>query len=304
MAATLNELIREEAPANGEPVELQPELAEDLRDSLRAIDRRSQALQTEYRGLLPGPGVDTTGKMRRLMGIIDELNALAEAGQIARFHGGASLVASRSNVIMTRTFSKIHGMAGARVGYAIGTPELIQAFDKIRAGAGAVQLYSALVYGGLSLVQEIVEGLDALLASHGFANVAEAVGTGAGGGETSILPRFFSAVASRDTPMEKPVAGTGCADSGGCPVSTTTASAISSRICRAMCSSTRNSNMSRCVSSDRPKKVLASTSPSPRALLITVAPVAPASRAACMICSVFVSSTKATISLKCISFYL
>ncbi len=48
-------------------------------DTLRAFDRRSQALQTEYRGLLPGPGADTTGKMRRLMGIIDELNALAEA---------------------------------------------------------------------------------------------------------------------------------------------------------------------------------------------------------------------------------
>ncbi len=37
-----------------------------------------------------------------------------------------------TRVIRTRTFSKIHGMAGARVGYAIGAPELIQAFDKVR----------------------------------------------------------------------------------------------------------------------------------------------------------------------------
>ncbi|MCM2562338.1 pyridoxal phosphate-dependent aminotransferase [Lutimaribacter sp. EGI FJ00015] len=35
-------------------------------------------------------------------------------------------------VIRTRTFSKIHGMAGARVGYAIGAPGLIGAFDKVR----------------------------------------------------------------------------------------------------------------------------------------------------------------------------
>lgn len=53
-----------------------------------------------------------------------------------------------------------------------------QAYQKIRAGASAVQLYTALVYGGLSLVPEIIRGLDALLARDGFANVADAVGTG------------------------------------------------------------------------------------------------------------------------------
>ena len=51
------------------------------------------------------------------------------------------------------------------------------AYAKIRAGASAVQLYTALVYGGLSLVREIALGLDRLLARDGFANVAAAVGT-------------------------------------------------------------------------------------------------------------------------------
>jgi histidinol-phosphate aminotransferase len=36
------------------------------------------------------------------------------------------------NVIRMRTFSKAHGMAGARVGYAIGAAEVINAFNKIR----------------------------------------------------------------------------------------------------------------------------------------------------------------------------
>ncbi|MEL6570858.1 MAG: quinone-dependent dihydroorotate dehydrogenase [Pseudomonadota bacterium] len=58
----------------------------------------------------------------------------------------------------------------------VGTAE--QAFQKIRAGASAVQLYTALVYGGISLVNEIASGLDQLLAKHGFTTVAEAVGTG------------------------------------------------------------------------------------------------------------------------------
>lgn len=51
------------------------------------------------------------------------------------------------------------------------------AYAKIRAGAGAVQLYSALVYQGLSLVTDIARGLDRLLARDGFGTVAEAVGT-------------------------------------------------------------------------------------------------------------------------------
>ncbi|MFK7745754.1 MAG: quinone-dependent dihydroorotate dehydrogenase [Roseobacter sp.] len=53
-----------------------------------------------------------------------------------------------------------------------------QAYAKIRAGATAVQLYTALVYGGLSLVQQIAEDLDRLLAADGFSSVAEACGTG------------------------------------------------------------------------------------------------------------------------------
>lgn len=52
------------------------------------------------------------------------------------------------------------------------------AYAKIRAGASTVQLYSALVYQGLSLAADIARGLDRLLARDGFANITEAVGTG------------------------------------------------------------------------------------------------------------------------------
>ncbi|WP_370268407.1 quinone-dependent dihydroorotate dehydrogenase [Nioella sp.] len=58
----------------------------------------------------------------------------------------------------------------------VGSAE--QAYAKIRAGASAVQLYTALVYGGLSLAAQIARGLDELLARDGFSTVAEAVGTG------------------------------------------------------------------------------------------------------------------------------
>lgn len=58
----------------------------------------------------------------------------------------------------------------------VATPE--HAYQKIRAGASAVQLYTALVYGGVSSVTDIVRGLEALLERDGFANVADAVGSG------------------------------------------------------------------------------------------------------------------------------
>ena len=50
------------------------------------------------------------------------------------------------------------------------------AYDKIRAGASAVQLYTALVYDGPPLVPRIKSELAALLKADGFASVADAVG--------------------------------------------------------------------------------------------------------------------------------
>jgi len=52
------------------------------------------------------------------------------------------------------------------------------ALAKIKAGASAVQLYSALAYEGLGLIQAIKRDLDAALAAEGFSSVADAVGAG------------------------------------------------------------------------------------------------------------------------------
>ncbi|WP_170465274.1 quinone-dependent dihydroorotate dehydrogenase [Ruegeria arenilitoris] len=57
----------------------------------------------------------------------------------------------------------------------IGTAK--QAYAKICAGASAVQFYTAMVYGGISLAAEIAQGLDELLAQDGFTSVEQAVGS-------------------------------------------------------------------------------------------------------------------------------
>lgn len=52
-----------------------------------------------------------------------------------------------------------------------------QAYAKLRAGASAVQLYTAMVYQGIGLIPRLAHGLDALLARDGFTSPDQATGT-------------------------------------------------------------------------------------------------------------------------------
>jgi len=51
-----------------------------------------------------------------------------------------------------------------------------QAYTKIKAGASAVQLYTALVYDGFSLINKIARGLDKLLEQDGYEHISQAIG--------------------------------------------------------------------------------------------------------------------------------
>ena len=52
------------------------------------------------------------------------------------------------------------------------------AWERIRAGASLVQLYSAMVYEGPGIAQRIARGLADRVKREGYANIAEAVGSG------------------------------------------------------------------------------------------------------------------------------
>ena len=90
------------------------------------------------------------------------------ADMIARVPGGAVLVldeayadtappgaippwdVSDPRVLRMRTFSKAHGLAGLRVGYAIGHADLVAAFDRVRNHFGVGRLAQAGAMGALS----------------------------------------------------------------------------------------------------------------------------------------------------------
>jgi len=62
-----------------------------------------------------------------------------------------------------------------------GVARAADAYEKIRAGASLVQLYTALVFAGPRLISDIKKGLAELLRADGFSSVPEAVGSGATG---------------------------------------------------------------------------------------------------------------------------
>ena len=93
-----------------------------------------------------------------------------EAGGLS----GAPLF-EKSTRVLARLSQLTEGKLPLIGGGGIASAE--QAYAKICAGASAVQIYTALVYHGLSLAEEVARGLDQLLQRDGFDTVADAVGT-------------------------------------------------------------------------------------------------------------------------------
>ncbi len=65
-----------------------------------------------------------------LLLVVDE--AYAEYLEPADHRAGFALTAAHENVLVTRTFSKIYGLAAERIGWATGAPGLIDTLNRIR----------------------------------------------------------------------------------------------------------------------------------------------------------------------------
>lgn len=77
-----------------------------------------------------------TAEMARLADGLPAGCLLVQDGAYAEFvegfDGGAALAGSRDNVVMTRTFSKIHGLGGLRIGWGYGPKALIEVLNRLR----------------------------------------------------------------------------------------------------------------------------------------------------------------------------
>jgi histidinol-phosphate aminotransferase len=56
----------------------------------------------------------------------------AYAEYVEAYDGGKALIEARDNVVMTRTFSKIYGLGGLRIGWGYGPAAIIDVLNRIR----------------------------------------------------------------------------------------------------------------------------------------------------------------------------
>ncbi|MFD7525161.1 quinone-dependent dihydroorotate dehydrogenase [Paenibacillus chitinolyticus] len=81
---------------------------------------------------------------------------------------------SRSTELISRVYRMTEGRIPIIGSGGIFTAQ--DAYDKIRAGASLVEVYTALIYEGPGLLKKLNEGLSTLLKKDGFTHISEAIG--------------------------------------------------------------------------------------------------------------------------------
>jgi len=128
-------------------------------------------------------GIDALARIalaRKLDGLIVGNTTLSRPSLRSRHRGEAGGLSgaplARLALARLRDFRSATGGALPLIA-AGGIASGADAFERIRAGASLVQLYTALVYRGPGLARRINRELTRLLARHGFARLTDAIGT-------------------------------------------------------------------------------------------------------------------------------
>ncbi|MGO4440873.1 histidinol-phosphate transaminase [Rhizobium sp. RAF56] len=77
--------------------------------------------------------------------------AYAEYVRRNDYEAGIELVSTNANVVMTRTFSKVYGLAALRVGWMFGPLEIVDALNRVR---GPFNMNSAAIAAGAAAVRD------------------------------------------------------------------------------------------------------------------------------------------------------
>jgi histidinol-phosphate aminotransferase len=136
---------------------------------------------------------------------------------------GVATYRSHRNVILTRTFSKAYGLAGFRVGYAVGPAPLAGALRAVSLPFGVSSVAQAAAIASLEREAELLERVDALVAERervvaGLAEVGWDVPTSQGNFVWFALgdrTTEFAAAADEIGIVVRPFAGEGCRVSVG-----------------------------------------------------------------------------------------
>lgn len=153
-------------------------------ESVRSAGRSAPPVFLKIAPDLEPADIDAIARIaldRRLGALVVSNTTIARPASLRSHHAGemGGLSGAPLRDVATqrlRDFRKATGGAIPLVGVG-GIASAANAWERIRAGASLVQLYSAMVYAGPGLGAQIVRGLESLMRRDGFASIAEAVGS-------------------------------------------------------------------------------------------------------------------------------
>lgn len=159
-------LLQGERVARNSSKPLLLKISPDLTD--RELDDIIEvALETRVSGII---AVNTTTSREGLKTPIGKIREIGDGGL-----SGAPL-RNRATDVISYLYRQLQGQIPI-IG-AGGIFTAAHAYEKIRAGASLVEIFTGLVYEGPMVVKRIKQGLAKLLVRDGFSNIKEAVGAG------------------------------------------------------------------------------------------------------------------------------
>lgn len=126
----------------------------DLDAMLAAINPRTRVVFVANPNNPTGTHVDRDALLRFVNAVPENVLVALDEAYIEFLDNPLDLISEiaaglRPNVLLMRTFSKVYGLAGLRLGYGIGSPELIAALEKIRQPFNINALAQAAAIGAL-----------------------------------------------------------------------------------------------------------------------------------------------------------
>ena len=97
----------------------------------------------------------------RVLVVLDE--AYCDYVQRPDYSRSLDYVRAGRNVLVLRTFSKVHGLAGLRIGYGCGHPELIEALNRIRSPFNANSVAQAAALAALDDREHVARSIESNL---------------------------------------------------------------------------------------------------------------------------------------------
>lgn len=150
-------------------VPLRPDATHDLDAMAAAVTDRTKVVLVCTPNNPTGPVVSAAGLETFLQRVRDDVLVVVDEAYVEFVRDpyaadGLAALAEHANVVVLRTFSKAYGLAGLRIGYAIGRPDVVQSIRKATPPFAVTDLSQAAAVASLESHTLLDERVDAIVA--------------------------------------------------------------------------------------------------------------------------------------------